>query len=389
MTTKSPSFPSRLLSWRIFTGIIPEFRSPTLSVAVARQSLAILLMVFCSHSALAAKLVLVAGGGDQENGVMATRVKLGSPFGVVSDRAGNFLLVEMTGDKVRKIDPKGILTTVAGTGVKGFAGDGGPALQAQFDGIHNLAIGTNDDIYLADTWNSRVRKIDAKTGLISTVVGTGQRGFSGDNGPAIQAQFGNIYCASLDPKSENLYLADLDNRRIRRVHLKTGIVKTVAGNGEKGVPSDGADATKSPLVDPRAVAVGPDGTVYVLERSGNALRAVDPQGKIRTVVGTGQKGAAGDGGDARQATLNGPKHLCFDLEGNVLIADTENHLVRKYLPREGKIVRVAGNGQKGTAGIGGSPELAELNQPHGVYVHPSGTLYISDSSNHRVLKIEP
>lgn len=340
-------------------------------------------------SLYAAKLVLVAGGDQAGDGMPATQAKLSSPFGVAFDRAGNIILVEMTGDKVRRINVRNTISTLAGTGVKGFSGDGGPAVQAQFNGIHNLAIGVNDDLFLADTWNSRVRKIDAQTGLVSTFAGTGQRGFSGDGGLATAAQFGNIYCGSLDPQGENLYLADLDNRRIRSVNLKTGLVKTVAGNGGKGVPPNGAEAVRAPLVDPRAVAVGTDGTVYVLERSGHALRAVDAHGKIRTVVGTGQKGASGDGGDALQATLNGPKHLCLDRAGNIIIADAENHLVRKYLPREGKIVRVAGNGKKGTAGLGGPPELAELNQPHGVYVHPSGVLYICDSSNNRVLKIEP
>jgi DNA-binding beta-propeller fold protein YncE len=115
---------------------------------------------------------------------------------------------------------------------------------------------------------------------------------------------------------------------------------------------------------------------------------VDAKGKIRTVAGTGKAGNSGDGGDARKALLNGPKHLCIDLDGNVVIADTENHVIRKYLPKEGKIVRVAGTGKRGTAGVGGVPEQAEFNQPHGVYVHPSGVLYVVDSSNNRVLKIE-
>ena len=348
-----------------------------------------------SNSVLAAeaarstgRLVLVAGGGDEADGASASRAKLISPFGVDFDLAGHMVLVEMTGHKIRRIDSQGIISTIGGTGVAGATGDGGAVRAAQFNGIHNLAIAPNGDIFLSDTWNSRVRKIDGRTGMVTTIAGVGGKGFGGDGGPATQAQCGNIYCASLDAQAENLYLADLDNRRIRAVPLKTGIIRTIAGNGQKGVPADGASALASPLVDPRAVVAAKDGTVYILERSGHALRSVDPKGTIRTVAGTGEKGASGDGGDARQATLNGPKHLCFDLEGNVIIADTENHLIRKYLPREGKIVRVAGNGNKGTAGLGGPPEQAELNQPHGVYVHRNGSLYVSDSSNHRVLKIE-
>ena len=173
------------------------------------------------------------------------------------------------------------------------------------------------------------------------------------------------------------------------IDLVTGIVTTVAGNGQRGVPADGAVATAAPLVDPRAVAADDKGNVYILERGGHALRVVGTDGRIRTVVGTGQRGASGDGGDARLATMNGPKHLCLDREGNVLIADTENHCVRKYLPRTGMIVRVAGIGTKGAAGTGGPPERAELSQPHGVTVHADGTLYIADSSNHRVVKITP
>jgi DNA-binding beta-propeller fold protein YncE len=171
------------------------------------------------------------------------------------------------------------------------------------------------------------------------------------------------------------------------VNLRTGVITTVAGNGEKGIPRDGAMAIESPLVDPRAVAVDKSNNVYALERSGHALRVVDSAGKIRTVVGTGKAGSSGDDGDARKAMLNGPKHLCFDAAGNVIIADTENHAIRKYLAREGKIMRLAGNGRKGKAGVGGPPLEVELNQPHGVYLHRDGTLYIADSSNHRVLKI--
>jgi DNA-binding beta-propeller fold protein YncE len=337
----------------------------------------------------AEKLVLVAGGGKGSDGGKATQARLQMPFGVAFDRKGNLYFVEMTGHRVRKIDPQGKLSTVAGTGKKGYGGDGGPALKARFNSMHSLAVAANGDLFLADTWNNRVRKIDHQTGVITTIAGTGQKGFSGDGGPAQKARFGGIYCVALDSAGKRLFLADLDNRRIRAVDLGTGMVTTVAGNGRLGKPKDGAEARKAPLIDPRAVAVDQQGNVFILERSGNALRVVDAAGKIRTVVGTGKQGFSGDGGDALRATLNGPKHLCIDRAGDVLIADTENHVIRKYLVRKRKIVRVAGTGRKGKAGLGRSPLRAELNQPHGVYVHADGTLYIADSSNHRILRIIP
>jgi streptogramin lyase len=349
---------------------------------------AIFAAVVCEQVAFGGEtLVLVAGGGSGGDGAPAVETKLDTPFGVEFDRAGNLLLVEMTGERVRKIDKSGVLTTIAGDGQKGIRGDGGPARNAQFNGMHNLAIGRDDTIYLADTWNNCVRAIDPKTGMIRRIAGTGEKGYGGDGGLATEAKFGGIYCASLDPAGQKLLLADLDNRRIRAVDLETGRVTTVAGNGEKGVPKDGEPAVDQPLVDPRAVAVDKRGNVWVLERSGHALRVVDPQGRIRTVAGTGKAGSSGDGGPALQASLRGPKHLCIDHDGTVLIADTDNHVIRRYSSSDGKITRVAGSGRKGAGGIGGPPLEAEFNQPHGVYVHRDGTLYITDSLNHRIVKI--
>ncbi|HYV32241.1 MAG TPA: hypothetical protein VEO53_14200 [Candidatus Binatia bacterium] len=349
------------------------------------------LFLHASPGASAERVVLVAGGGSDTNAtvpIKPTDASLSAPFGVDFDQAGNLYLVELTGFRVRKLDKAGLLRVVAGTGLKGDAGDNGPALQARFNGLHSLAVAPMGDLFLADTWNNRVRKIDAMTGKVTPVAGTGQQGYGGDDGPATKATFGGVYCVSLDAKGEQLLLADLDNFRIRAVNLRTGRVRTVAGNGQKGVPIDGALAVASPLVDPRAVVSDAQGRIYILERSGNALRAVEPDGTIRTVAGTGQKGNTGDGDDARQATLNGPKHLCLDLDGNVVIADTENHVIRQYLPRQGKIIRLAGTGSKGSRGVGGPPLALELNQPHGVHVHADGSLYVSDSSNNRVLKIE-
>ena len=328
-----------------------------------------LLTIATAH---AQTLVLVAGGGSEVSGA-ATNCRVHAPFGIDFDRAGNSYIVEMAGgERVLKIDMAGKLSVFAGTGEKGDGGDGGPALAARFNGMHSLAIGAGGDIFVADTWNNRIRRIEG--GKIFAFAGTGKRGFGGDGGPARDAEFGNVYCVAFDAPKENLFVADLDNRRVRAINLKSGIVTTVAGNGQRGIPVDGAKAKEAPLVDPRAVAVDSKDSIYILERSGHALRKVDRDGIIRTVAGTGKKGNAD--GDALKAEFNGPKHICVDAKDDVIIADTENHVIRKYLPKENKVVRIAG------------AESGEfrLKQPHGVTVDKTGTLYIADSSNHRVVK---
>jgi sugar lactone lactonase YvrE len=351
-------------------------------------ALGFIALSFAASSARADKIVLAAGGGDKGDGATATEAQLHHPFGIDFDKSGSMFIVELEGGHVHRVDSRGIFATIAGTGEeKGDAGDGGPAKQATFNGMHSLAIAPSGEIYIADTWNNRVRRIDQKSGTISAFAGTGKKAYAGDDGPAIKSDCGGIYCVAFSPDAKTLYLADLDNRRIRAVDVPTGIIRLIAGNGERGVPANGAVAREAPLVDPRAVAADGEGNVYVLERGGHALRIVDRAGKIRTVAGTGNAGPAGDDGPALAATLRGPKHLCLDRDGNVLIADTDNHVIRKYLPREGKLVRIAGTGKTGDAGLGGSPDKIELNQPHGVCVDARGTLYIVDSHNNRVLKI--
>jgi sugar lactone lactonase YvrE len=193
---------------------------------------------------------------------------------------------------------------------------------------------------------------------------------------------------AFDPKGQALFLADLENRRVRAVDLRSGTVSLIAGNGKSAVPVDGSLARESPLVDPRAVAADAEGNVWILERGGHALRVVDKSGKVFTVAGTGKPGSAGDGGPAQVAQLNGPKHLCIDGRGDVIIADTENHLIRKYLVKEKRIVRVAGTGAKGSSGVGQDPLAVELNQPHGVCWHSARGLYVVDTGNDRVLLIQ-
>jgi sugar lactone lactonase YvrE len=330
----------------------------------------------------AAKLVVFAADKPADGAVVLPGLK--APFAIDFDRGGNAYVADMTGNRVWKIDAAGKAAVLAGTGEKGDSGDNGPAAKATLNGPHSLAVTPAGNILVADTWNNRVRKIDGETGVITAFAGTGKKGFA--DGSAATAEFGGVYCVALSRGGETLYVADLDNRRVRAVDLTRGAVETVAGTGTKGVPAEAAIAREAPLVDPRAVAADAGGHVYVLERSGHALRFVDGGGSIQTVAGTGKAGPPADG-DARTATMNGPKHLCVDRDGSVLIADTENHCIRRYEPATGRIVRVAGTGKKGTAGIGGPPESAELSQPHGVTVGPDGTIYICDSSNRRVLKI--
>ncbi|HJZ57935.1 MAG TPA: hypothetical protein VKE74_23460 [Gemmataceae bacterium] len=352
------------------------------------RPLALLALLLVATAARADKLVLVAGGGDGPDGSPALRAKLVQPFGVDFGPDGTTYIVEMAkGERLRAINSKGELITLAGTaGEKGHTGDGGPALKATFNGMHSLAVGPDGCVYLADTWNNCVRKFDPRTGTVAAFAGTGEKGFDGDGGPAVKAKFGGCFCINFDLAGKNLFITDLDNRRIRKVEMATGVVTTAAGNGEKGVPKDGELATKQPLVDPRAHAVDAKGNLYVLERGGHALRMVGPDGKIRTVAGTGKPGMGA--GKPLEAAMNGPKHLCIDRDGTVLIADTENHRIVRYVPGEEKLVAVAGTGKKGTAGVDGDPLKAEFNQPHGVIVHPkTGEIYISDASNGRVLKI--
>jgi hypothetical protein len=350
-----------------------------MKIKTAAPALALLAVIAVAITALRAQ--------QPGHAVLVLGEHLREPFGVTFTREGAAFIVEMSGNRVSRLSPQGTVRVIAGTGEQGFTGDDGPAIEARFNGPHHLLMGPDGHLYIADTWNNCVRRIDVKTGIVSRVAGTGEKGFSGDGGKAVDAKFGGIYALAFG--GNTLFICDLDNRRVRTVDLKAGIVRTVAGNGEKGIPVDGQDALTQPLVDPRAIAVDGTGRLYILERNGHALRVVDRSGKIHTVAGNGTPGFSGDGGPAREALLRGPKHISIDQDDNVLISDTENHVIRRYSPRDGLITRVAGTGAAGASGVGGPAAQCMLNRPHGAQMHPgTRAIYISDSDNHRVLRVE-
>ncbi len=339
------------------------------------------LAAFITLTARADQILLVAGGTQDAVDIQATEARLLEPFGTEFDSGGHMWIIEMvSGNRLLQVDGGGQITHIAGQLKPGFSGDGGPALRAQFNGPHNFAILPNDNLLIGDTWNGRIREVDVKSRIVKTLEGW--------QAPAEKARGNGPYCITLTPDKTKLHIADL--RQVHELDLATGKARVVAGNGKKGMPKDGELAIEQPLVDPRAVAADHQGNIYILERGGNALRVVDKAGRIKTVVNaSGKKGGEGDGGPALEATMNGPKHLCVDKDDTVIIADAESHLVRRYIPATGKIERIAGTGKHGSAGVGGDPLKCQLARPHGVTVHPSsGDLFITDSYNNRILKIQ-
>jgi DNA-binding beta-propeller fold protein YncE len=266
--------------------------------------------------------------------------------------------------------------------------DGSDPLQAMFNGMHDLRVMRDGRIVIADSFNNRLRLFDPKSGAVSTLAGTGKTGFAGDGGPPASANFSTAMTASLSPDGGHIYIADVGNHRVRMIDLAANRISTVAGSGSKGQPVDGADALQTSMGDARAVTQAPDGTLYVLLRGGNSLVAVK-DGKARTVVNAaGKKGYSGDGGPGRDAMMNGPKYVAMDPAGNVLICDTENHCVRRYSPQTQKIELIAGRPPKAGTQLGATFLETELRRPHGLRFGPGGLLYIADTYNNRVLRGE-
>jgi DNA-binding beta-propeller fold protein YncE len=336
-------------------------------------------------------ITTVVGTGERGfagDGGPAGRALLNGPFDIGFDTAGNLYFSDTFNHRIRRVDARsGLISTVAGNGEAGYRGDGGAATLASLNEPYGVAVDRDGNIYVADRHNHCVRRIDGASGIVTTVAGTGNAGFGGDGGPAAQAGLVEPNGLGFDPGERRLFIADVADNRVRVVDLARGTIATFAGTGEAAHSGDGGPANLAGVWGARAVKIAADGRVYILERQGSSLRAIDStSGVITTVAGTGARGYAGDGGPARAAVFDAPKEMTIDPEGDVLIVDTENHAIRRVDFKKDRVETIAG-GHKGTDGDAGPATQAGLGRPHGVAVGPDGALYIGDTENHRIRKL--
>ena len=327
--------------------------------------------------------------GYAGDGGPAAQALLNGPFDVGFDAHGNLYFSDTFNHCVRRVDARsGVITTCAGCGEAGYSGDGGPAGRARFNEPYGIAVDSSGNIYVADRHNHCVRRVDSASGTVTTFAGNASSGFGGDDGPASRAALVEPNGLALDPAQNRLFIADVADHRVRVVDLVSGIIWTFAGTGDAEHGGDGGPATAAGIFGARAVKVATDGTVYILERQGSTLRAVDPRtGIITTIAGTGKRGYGGDDGPALAAVFDAPKELAIDRGGNLLIVDTENHVIRRVDIRTRTVATIAGSGRQGGDGDGGPAGAAELDRPHGAAVAADGSIYIGDTSNHRIRKV--
>lgn len=326
--------------------------------------------------------------GFAGDGGPAAAALLNGPFDLAFDAAGNLYFSDTFNQRIRRVDAQsGVISSVAGNGDKGYSGDGGPASAAALDEPYGIVVDRAGNIFVADRLNRRVRRIDAASGLIATLAGTGVAAYGGDGGPAHEAGLAEPNGLALDRAERQLYIADVADHRVRVVDLKTGTIATFAGTGAAEHSGDGGPARQAGIFGARAVKLAGDGTVYILERQGSSLRAIDPAtGIIARIAGTGARGHGGDGGPALAAVFDAPKEMAIDRDGSLLIVDTENHAIRRIDRASGVVSLVAG-GRKGGGGDGGPAAAAGLDRPHGAVVAPDGAIYIGDTNNHRIRKV--
>ena len=323
--------------------------------------------------------------GFSGDGGLAIQASLAEPTGIAVDTKGDVFFTDVVNQRTRVITPDGIISTFAGNGDGRFAGDGGSALQAAMDFPSKVAFDASGNLYISDTFNYRVRKI-TPANVISTVAGNGSIAFGGDGGPGTAASLDEPIGLAIDGRG-NLYIGDRLNHRVRKV-APDGTISTVAGNGNDTFDGDGGPATAASLKAPEGVAVDAAGNLFIADRDNYRIRKVTPEGIITTFAGNGQRGFSGDGGQAQAAALNRPSDLAFDAQGDLFVADTDNQRIRVITP-DGIIRTVAGNGKVGSSGDGGLATSASFRNPSAVSIDGAGNIYVADSDNERIRRINP
>lgn len=310
--------------------------------------------------------------------------EINNPYGVIIGPDGGLYFCDLDNQRIRRFDRKTRrLTTVAGNGDRKYAGDGGPAIDASLNMPHEIQFDRAGNLYIAERDNHVVRKVDAKTHVISTAAGTGTAGFSGDGGRATEAQLRQPHSIAITPDGRHLLICDIGNHRIRQLNLAIGTIDTLGGTGERLPTPDKSPLRGTPLNGPRTIVFDPNGDLYLALREGNAIYRIDRKTQtLHHIAGTGQQGHTGDGGPARVATLAGPKGLAHG-RGTLYVADTESHVIRAIDLKRGTITTVLGTGTKGD-GPEPDPRRCALARPHGLFVDGRGVLYIADSEAHRI-----
>ena len=325
------------------------------------------------------------GKGFSGDGGPAIQAQISDPFGVIRATDGSILFCDTANHRVRRIFTDGKIETIAGNGRAEYSGDGGPAIEASLKEPYEIRLDRVGNLFIVERLNHTVRKVDAKTRVISTIAGTGKAGFGGDGGPGPQAQLHEPHSIQLDAAG-NVYICDIKNHRIRKVDSVTAVITTFSGTGQPKTAADGSAFANASLHGPRALDFDAAGNLWLALREGNAVYKLDLKaGTLHHVAGVGGKpGYAGDGGSAKQATLGGPKGISIAPNGDVYLADTESHTIRRLDLKRGTIELVAGTGKKG-AGTGKDPHGFPLARPHGVFVDKDGKVLIGDSESNRVL----
>jgi len=325
--------------------------------------------------------------GYAGDGGTATSANLKNPEGVTVASNGDLYVCDSDNSVIRKVAAAtGIITTVAGTGSPGFTGDGGLATAARFKFPEDVVVAANGDLYVADTQNNVIRKVTAATGIVTTVAGNGAPGSSGDGGAATAARLNSPRGIQVAANGD-LYIGDRSSNRVRKVIAATGIITTYAGTGIAGYSGDGGLATLAKLRVPQGLHLTATGDLYVADAGNNVIRKITPAGIITTFAGNGTAGYSGDGGLATAARLTAPEAVHLAPSGDVYVADTGNHVIRSVRAGSGLIATIAGTGTAGFSGDGGAAAGAMLDTPRGIAIASTGIFYIGDRNNDRIRKV--